>query len=198
MRNHRVVTGPGRDDGGRQEDAALASAVAGGSREALGTLFRRYGDELVRLAYRITGTCPDAEDTVQDVFVGLPRALAKYEEQGRFISWLRQLTARTALSRVRSRGRRATEPLDANEPAPGASADPVDRIAMARALADLPEQQRTVFLLKEVEGYDHAEIGALLSISEGASRVRLHRAWRFLEDRMGEGPTGRPPRAGGR
>lgn len=172
-------------------DEALARAAAKGSRDALGAIFRRYAGEVHRLAYRITGTRDEAEDTLQDVFVGLPRALGRYREQGRFLAWLRQVTARTALSRVRARGRRSFEPLEFTElPAPSdVGADPLDRIALARALADLPEPQRTVFLLKEVEGYDHAEIGALLCISAGAARVRLHRAWRFLERRMREGGT---------
>jgi len=160
--------------------------VAEGSREALGSLYRRYADDVYRLAYRLTGTRADAEDTLQDVFVGLPRALGRYREEGRFLSWLRQVTARTALSRMRTRARTRFEPLDAAElPARETAGDTVERITLARALADMPEPLRLVFLLKEVEGYDHAEIGTLLSIRPGAARVRLHRAWRFLEERIG-------------
>lgn len=200
MKRERVVPGPGK--GGRGEervtDAALVDAAARGSREALGGLFRRYAEDVCRVAYRVTGTRADAEDTLQDVFVGLPRALAHYREQGRFGGWLRQVTVRTALARVRSRDRRTFEPLDrAAVPDPGGGADAVDRIEVARALAEMPEAHRIVFLLKEVEGYDHAEIGAFLSITAGAARVRLHRAWRFLEGRLRDEPEP-PPERGGR
>jgi len=194
MRNARVVTGPDRGEEveGRTVER-LVRAAAGGSREALGGLFRRYAEGVYRVAYRITGTRADAEDTLQDVFVGLPRALSSYREQGRFGGWLRQVTIRTALSRIRGRERRTFEPLDRVEvPARPGPADALDRIELARALDEMPEAHRIVFLLKEVEGYDHAEIGALLAISPGAARVRLHRAWRFLEARIrgaNEGPS---------
>lgn len=180
------MTGPGGDEGVRAQDAVLARAAGEGSRDALEALFRRHADAVYRLAYRITGRRAEAEDTLQDVFVGLPRALRRYRERGRFLSWLRQVTARTALSRVRTRGRVTFEPLDVGELTAQASPyDAVDRVALARTLAEMPEANRLVFLLKEVEGYSHAEIGDLLSIRPGASRARLHRAWRFLEHRLG-------------
>lgn len=192
------MTGPGGDDEVGTRDAVLARAAGEGSREALGALFRRYAEEVYRLAYRITGTRAEAEDTLQDVFVGLPRALRRYREQGRFLSWLRQVTARTAISRVRTRGRASFEPLEAGELAARASPyDAVDRIALAQTLAAMPEANRLVFLLKEVEGYSHAEIGDLLSIRTGASRARLHRAWRFLEHRLGPSSLGAHGSGGG-
>ena len=190
------MSGPEWDDRGERgaDDGPLVQAAARGSREALGRLFRRYAEDVYRAAYRITGTRADAEDTVQDVFVGLRRALGHYHEQGRFGGWLRQVTVRTALSRVRSRDRRAFEPLEEAELADRSdAADPVDRIEVARALEEMPASHRIVFLLKEVEGYDHAEVASLLSITVGASRVRLHRAWRFLETRVREGPASPPP-----
>lgn len=94
-----MVSGPGGDDRGESGagDARLVQAAARGSREALGRLFRRHADDVYRVAYRATGTRADAEDTVQDVFVGLPPALGHYDEQGRFGGWLRQVTVRTTL-----------------------------------------------------------------------------------------------------
>lgn len=196
MRIERVAPGPGR--GRREEEGAaevrLVRAAAAGSREALGQLFHRYAEDVYRVAYRICGTRADAEDTLQDVFVGLPRALAHYEEKGRFGGWLRQVAVRTALSRMRAVRRRPWEPLDVVElPARASGADVVDRMELSRVLGQMPEAHRIVFLLKEVEGYDHAEIGAFLSISPGASRVRLHRAWRFLETRLRDQPEAPPP-----
>lgn len=174
---------------GEQGDAILAAAVAEGSREALAALFHRHADQVFHLAYRITGSAEEAEDVLQDVFVGLRRALERYEERGSFLSWLRKVAARTALMRIRVRQRRTFLPLDAVEGSLCTDPSPVvDRMEVREALAAMAEGQRTVFLLKEVEGYGHGEIAGLLGISESASRVRLHRAWRFLDRRLGVGP----------
>src|SRR5439155_24621100 len=77
-----------------------------GDREALASLYRTHGAVLYRLAYRLTGTPQDAEDVVHDVFVGLPEALARYEERGKLTSWLKRGTARVARGRGRGRARR--------------------------------------------------------------------------------------------
>lgn len=80
---------------------ALLDAVRAGDPESLAALYREHGRTLYRLAYRLTGTQEDAEDVVHDVFVGLPEALAHYEERGKFTSWLKRVTARVALIRLR-------------------------------------------------------------------------------------------------
>ena len=162
-------------------EAALLASVRQGSTEALGQLYTRHAGEVYALAYRLTGSRHDAEDVLQDVFVGLPRALKAYGEQGRFGAWLGRVAARTALMRLRSRGARREDGLElAGDPAGRGEPDPVDRIAAQRALQRLPDGLRAVWVLKEVEGYSHAEIGALLGISPENSAVRLSRAWKLL------------------
>src|SRR2546426_12014227 len=76
---------------------AQIDAARTGDPEALASLYRTHGAVLYRLAYRLTGTAQDAEDVVHDVFVGLPKALGRYEERGSFASWLKRVTARVAL-----------------------------------------------------------------------------------------------------
>lgn len=162
-------------------EAALLAAVRQGCNEALGQLYQRHATDVYSVAYRLTGSPQDAEDVLQDVFVGLPRALRGYDEQGRFGAWLGRVAARTALMRLRSRGARREEAMDSAEDAPArGEADPVDRIAAERALRRLPDGLRAVFVLKEIEGYSHAEIGALLGITAENSAVRLSRAWKLL------------------
>src|SRR2546426_4641742 len=77
-----------------------------GDPEALASLYRTHGAVLFRLAYRLVGAREDAEDVVHDVFVGLPEALRRYEERGSFAAWLKRVTARVALMRLRSGKRR--------------------------------------------------------------------------------------------
>lgn len=162
-------------------EQALLAAVRQGSNEALGQLYTRHATDVYSVAYRLTGSRQDAEDVLQDVFVGLPRALRSYDEQGRFGAWLGRVAARTALMRLRSRGARREEELeDAGDAPARGGADPVDRIAAERALRALPDGLRAVFVLKEIEGYSHAEIGALLGITAENSAVRLSRAWKLL------------------
>lgn len=143
--------------------------------DALGELYNRHGRALFRLAYRLTGSREDAEDVVHDVFVGLPEALERYEERGRLEAWLKRITARVALTRLRSRRRRAEVRLEAEAAAHG-SGSRGDTLELQAAVDTLPMSLRSVLVLKEIEGYSHAEIGQMLGISAIASRVRLFRA----------------------
>jgi RNA polymerase sigma-70 factor, ECF subfamily len=167
------------------QDHDLITAARDGSVEALGELYQRHGAVVYGAALRLLGAPEDAEDVLQDVFVGLPRALRSYREQGRFAAWLKRLAVSTALMRLRSQRRKRETPLDDIEPASAAREQhPVDRLAVRRAIAALPDNLRLVFVLKEVEGYSHAEIAAMLDISAINSATRLSRAWTMLRREM--------------
>jgi len=142
---------------------------------------------LFRLAYRLVGAREDAEDVVHDVFVGLPEALGRYEERGSFGGWLKRVTARVALMRLRSGKRRREVGLDsaAERAEPPETAE---RDGLQAAVDTLPDHLRAVLVLKEIEGYAHAEIAELLGITEGASRVRLTRALKRLRDELEDRP----------
>lgn len=163
-------------------ESSPAGAIGGS--EDLGQLYRRYGSALFRLAYRLTGTREDAEDVVHDVFVGLPEALERYEERGRVESWLKRITARIALMRLRKRRRQAEVSLEAGDVGIG-PARRADAIALQAAVDALPTPLRSVLVLKEIEGYSHGEIGDMLGISAVASRVRLARAMSRLRRILG-------------
>lgn len=158
---------------------ASLDEARGGSAEALAAWYRDHGAALYRLAYRLTGTREDAEDVVHDVFVGLPEALRHYEERGNLLGWLKRVTARVALMRLRSRKRRREVGLDVARP----ESDPpsaTEGMVLQAAVDALPDRLRVVVVLKEVEGYSHGEIAELLGISAVASRVRLARALKRL------------------
>lgn len=151
-----------------------------GSADALGSLFSEHADGLLRLAFRLTASGADAEDIVQDVFVGLPEPLRHYDERGAFNAWLKRITVRHALMRMRSATRRAHTSLD-DAPQLRANTPDLDaRMSIDRALEQLTPNLRSVFVLHEVEGYSHVEIGALLGIRPGTSEVRLFRARTIL------------------
>jgi RNA polymerase sigma-70 factor (ECF subfamily) len=166
-----------------QDDAALVARLRSGDRSALDGLFRRHAADLLRLVSALVDD--DADDVVQDVFVGLSLALRGYEERGTFAAWLRGVTVRTALSRRRRAAQRretvlASTLASANDP------DPSTGIALGDALRRLPDSSREIFVLKFVEGYSHAEIAELLDIRAGTSEVRLFRAIRRLRSLLSD------------
>lgn len=165
---------------------ALLDAVRAGDPEALAALYREHGRTLYRLAYRLTGTQEDAEDVVHDVFVGLPEALAHYEERGKFTSWLKRVAARVALLQLRSRRRRREVSLDVADRAPRPPVD-ANIISLEGAVNSLPNSLRVVIMLKEVEGYSHGEVAELLGISVAASRVRAARGLARLRKALEDG-----------
>jgi len=175
-----AATAPGTlpSDPTAETDAVLVALVASGDRVALGALYDRYAIVLLGVAYRLLMSSADAEDVVHDVFVGLPEAFRKYQERGALAGWLKRVTVRVVLSRLRRAEVRATIALDASVGAPPRDHDAA--IDLDAAVASLTPSLRAVLVLKEVEGYSHAEIAEMVGISVAASKVRLHRALRAL------------------
>ena len=167
-----------------RSDAELVALVTGGDLAALGALYDRYAGILLAVAYRLLMSRADAEDVVHDVFVGLPEALRRYEERGALASWLKRVTVRVALSRLRHDEVRAAQSLDASLGAP--TRDAAAAMDLESAVAALPPSLRAVLVLKEIEGYSHAEIADMIGISVAASKVRLHRALRALRRQLEE------------
>jgi len=164
---------------------STVAAARAGDPAALAMLYRRFADMAMAVAYRLLLSRADAEDVVHDLFLGLPEALRKYDERGALAAWLKRVTVRLALSRLRSPSRREVALEEARAVA-AAPADPAGRIDLVDALAALPGSLRAVLVLKEIEGFSHAEIAGLLGISTGASEVRLHRALRALRGALSE------------
>ena len=164
----------------------LIDQVRSGDPHALGQLYDEFAPHLLRVARQLLGSREDAEDAVHDMFVGLPEALRRYDERGTLRAWLTTRTVRVALMRLRSAKRRREETLaDTDHVAPHASADSGFGIAdLEHAIAMLPDTLRTVFVLRQLEGFSHPEIATLLGISEGNSRVRHTRALEHLRARI--------------
>ena len=161
----------------------LLTRTAAGSADALAELFHEYSADVHRVAFRLTLSADDGEDVVQDVFIGLPEAIGAYGGRGCFDAWLRAVTVRTTLMRLRAGRRREATALHSGDASRTSAPDPVvERLAIEAALAALPIDLRAVFVLRDVEGYTHAEIARLLGIRAGTSEVRLHRARRRLRD----------------
>jgi RNA polymerase sigma-70 factor (ECF subfamily) len=158
----------------------VLAAAARGEADALTRIFAAEARTVYRVAYAITLSADDAEDVVQDVFIGLPEALRQYDERGRFSSWLRMVAARTALMKRRAGSCFGSIASAGALPSADVQQAVVDRLSVEAALRALPAESRIVFVLKVVEGYTHEEIAAQLGIRRGTSEVRLFRAIRQL------------------
>jgi len=157
---------------------SLAARIQSGSIDALEELYRATSADLLRLATRMTRDPAEAADVVHDVFIGLPAALASYEERGQLPAWLRRVTARTVIQRARARRRSEQRDTSYAADRPGTTAATDGAVTAEDALARLPMALRSVVVLKELEGMSHGEIAKTLGISATASRLRL---WRGLE-----------------
>jgi RNA polymerase sigma-70 factor (ECF subfamily) len=196
-----LEAGQNRAAGLNPEDAALAAGCLAGDMRAYERLYQLQGARMRNLARNLLGMASDAEDAVQETFLKVQRGIASYRGQSSFVTWVFRILVNTCHDVRRSRMRRKEQQRDESEErakqaeprAPGTH--PALRMALERALAELTQHQRDVFLLYEVEGFRHAEIAGMLEISETASKNTLFQAKKNLRGML------EPPRsqaAGGR
>jgi RNA polymerase sigma-70 factor (ECF subfamily) len=167
------------------EDRAIA-LLRLGSLDAIDVLYDHYAASLLRLARYMSGSDADAEDIVHDVFIGLPKSIRSYREEGRLGAWLSRLVVNRAIDQRRAAARRAKlHRTAAAEHTTTAASLPVQDLDVDSAIATLAPALRDVFVLRAVEGYSHADIAALLGIRTGTVHVRYFRAVRALRSRLG-------------
>lgn len=163
------------------------AAIRRGEPEALAACYRQHAPAMLTLALRLTASRSDAEDIVHDLFVGLPEALAQYQERGRFEAWLSRIVVRLALQRHRAQ-RRAVDPavLDQFSAPELVGSDAWLRQRVFDAVRSLSPALRVVFVLRALHRFAHADIAALLDITVATSEVRFHRATRELRRLLGD------------
>jgi RNA polymerase sigma-70 factor (ECF subfamily) len=193
-----------------QADDALVRAAASGDPRAARQLHDRFAPVVFAVVNRMAPDPGTAEDWAQEAWLRIFRALPGYRGQARFSTWVHRVAVNAALQEIRARRtrwQREAEAGAAEEPS-SPPATPALRVALERALAELPEGMRRILLLHDVEGYTHADIAAELGIAEGTSKSRVARARRRLRAALegGSGATegagkashGRSPRRPGR
>jgi RNA polymerase sigma-70 factor (ECF subfamily) len=168
----------------RSVDAELVARMKAGDLAAFEDVYRQHGRRLYNLGLRMLGQPADAEDALQDVFLQAFRKLGSFKGDSALGTWLYRLAMNLYLDRLRSRGARedrATDRLEIAGPGTAWERDPgvemaVSRIDLERAMAELPAGYRAAFVLHDVEGFEHREVGAILGISEGTSKSQVHKA----------------------
>ncbi|MFP3943950.1 MAG: RNA polymerase sigma factor [Alphaproteobacteria bacterium] len=178
-------------------DSRLVALAQEGSEAAVRILIRRYNGRLFRVARSVTGDDAEAEDVVQEAYVKAFTHLSGFRGEAAFSTWLTRIALNEALGRLRRRrtaaeilGMEAAEDVDTvREPAfalpPPASPESEAargqvRQFLERAVDELPDTFRMVFVLREIEGLSVKETAALLGIGAGTVKTRLHRARRLI------------------
>jgi RNA polymerase sigma-70 factor, ECF subfamily len=173
-----------------QSDAELVDRARSGDPLAFGVLVQRHLRAARAVALAVTMDEADAEDVSQDAFITALERLEQCRQPAAFRGWLLTIVRNLARNRVRDEGRRRTVPLE--DTAPVAAKEGAGRRLeqaelrdrLLEALGELPEVQRQVVLLHDLEGWKHREIGASLGMAEGTCRAHLSHARRTLRARL--------------
>jgi RNA polymerase sigma-70 factor (ECF subfamily) len=171
----------------RAEDDVLARAQAG-DHQAFAQLYSMHKRRIYSLCLRMVGNIAEAEDLTQEAFLQLHRKIATFRGDSAFSTWLHRLSINVVLMQLRKKGLSLISLDEAMEPAveerPGRSfgepdltlSGAIDRLALQRAIDELPAGYRLIFVLHDIEGYEHNEIAAMLDCSIGNSKSQLHKA----------------------
>ncbi|MFZ0480227.1 MAG: RNA polymerase sigma factor [Terriglobales bacterium] len=171
----------------RMSDMELVQMAQQGNADAFASLFNAHKAKVYSLCLRMTSNTAEAEDLTQVAFLQVFRKLASFRGDSALTTWLYRVAVNTVLMHFRKKGVRQLsldEPVsqapDSRKRELGKPDDrlsgSVDRIALTRAMKELPVGYRTIFVLHEVEGYEHHEIAKLLRCSVGTSKSQLHKA----------------------
>ena len=181
-----------------QTDWELVQASASGDSKAFHALVDRYAPELTRLARSLSRTRSDAEDVVQETFVGAFKGVSRFDGRSSVRTWLSRILVRQAAKAWnRSSRHRSTVSLDNPERAAGnwqrpdgrsgsvSTTSSVDRrIDLHEILQTLGEDHRQVILMREIDGLSYAEIAEALGVPQGTVESRLHRARGELREKL--------------
>jgi len=173
-----AMINPFRED----QEAHLLRQLRAGSHQAFETLLAQQERRVYTLALHLLGHPAEAEDVTQDTFIEVHRALPTFREQSRLDTWVCRIAVNLCLQRRRKRTVATTDlwPDDLSAPAQD---DPVQRTlggelqaVIAQAVETLPEAQRDVFILHEMEGWSYSEVAASLGCPVGTVKSRLSAA----------------------
>lgn len=172
------------------QDALLVERVLHGDAAAYGSLVTRHMQRAFAIAYRVVEHREDAEDIVQDAFMRTLERIDQLERGRPFRPWFLRIVVNQALNFRRARGIRGTVGIPESAAASGIQPDRAAenaelRTQLTAALNKLPEKQRTIVQLADLEGLRSAEIGRIMELSDGTVRWHLHEARKALRHALG-------------
>src|SRR6185503_12519184 len=165
-------------------DFDLAQRAAGGDMAAFEEIYQRHHRRVYSICLRMLQNSYEAEDLTQDVFIQLYRKIGSFRGDSAFTTWLHRMTVNQVLMHFRKRTvkfEKTTEEGETPDQIVAGTAHPekmriVDKIALDNAIAQLPEGYKNVFVLHDVEGFEHEEVARIIGCSVGTSKSQLHKA----------------------
>ncbi|HKZ40820.1 MAG TPA: RNA polymerase sigma factor [Candidatus Hodarchaeales archaeon] len=169
------------------ESDAIAGCL-GGDPKAFESLYAMHKRRIYSLCLRMVNNAAEAEDLTQEAFMQLFRKLSTFRGEAAFSTWFHRLTVNIVLMHLRKKGvdeiSLDQEPAEDEQDLPKKEyggedlhlAGSVDRVALEKAIADLPKGYRTILVLHDIEGYEHNEIAAMIRCSIGNSKSQLFKA----------------------
>ena len=165
-------------------DFDLTQAAAKGDMAAFEEIYQRHHRRVYSICLRMLQNTYEAEDLTQDVFIQLYRKVGSFRGDSAFTTWLHRMTVNQVLMHFRKRNvkyEKTTEEGDTPDQVVAGTADPdkmpiVDKIALENAIDQLPVGYKNVFVLHDVEGFEHEEVARILGCSVGTSKSQLHKA----------------------
>jgi RNA polymerase sigma-70 factor (ECF subfamily) len=191
----RRLSGPSGEDLKGARDAELVARSKAGDNQAFGELIRRYQKQVFRIVLRMVKSPDDADDITQDTFVRAHRGLGTFKDEYDFHPWLFRIAYNQAINFINKRKRQAAADIDEvperdmkTGPEPESPVQSASRHELlgrlSAALERLPEEQRTVFLLRVQEGLSYEEIAETMNTPKGTVMSRLARARMALRKLM--------------
>ena len=182
------MTGAKRLQGDKLTEAEAIERAKQGDGEAFEFLYHLHKRRVYSLCLRMTGNTATAEDLAQEAFLQLFRKIATFRGESAFSTWLHRMSVNVVLMQLRKKGLPVVpieETTEGEEEGsvkkePGAPderlAGSLDRLQLQRAVDELPPGYRTIFVLHDVEGFEHNEIAEMVGCSIGNSKSQLHKA----------------------
>jgi RNA polymerase sigma-70 factor, ECF subfamily len=166
------------------KDFELTKVAANGDMGAFEELYKRHHRRVYSICLRMLSSPTEAEDLTQDVFIQLYRKIGSFRGDSAFTTWLHRMTVNQVLMHFRKRTvkyEKTTEEGETPDQMVTGTGDPnkmriVDKIALDNAIEQLPNGYKNVFVLHDVEGYEHEEVARILGCSVGTSKSQLHKA----------------------
>ncbi|MFC1812373.1 RNA polymerase sigma factor [Thermodesulfobacteriota bacterium] len=189
--------------GSSKEDAALVRAVQKGDKAAFDGLVLKHKDKIFNLVYWFLGDYQEANDCAQDTFIKVFKSINKFRFESAFSTWLYRIAMNTCKNRLKSsafRWRRRTVPLGNpegsgdtnpcfeirdNAPSPVNQLEKKERrLLIQKAIYSLPEAQKRVVVLRDIQGLPYEEIADITGLNLGTVKSRLSRARLALRNRL--------------
>lgn len=169
---------------GAASDFELTQAAGKGDMGAFEQIYQRHHRRVYSICLRMLQSPSEAEDLTQDVFIQLYRKIGSFRGDSAFTTWLHRMTVNQVLMHFRKRTvkfEKTTEEGETPVQIVAGTANPfkmpiVDKIALDNAIAQLPTGYKNVFVLHDIEGFEHEEVAKILGCSVGTSKSQLHKA----------------------